>query len=125
MAKILIIDDENEILEMLRDYLGERDHCITTAPNGEEGIKSLESDLPDIVICDIKMPRVDGFEFLRTLRSQKKWVPVIIISGLGDSSNIFKSYQLEADYYLPKPIDLPGLLKAIDIMSSLTPLRRQ
>jgi DNA-binding response OmpR family regulator len=68
---------------------------------------------------------MDGFQFLKKLRSDKRWVPVIMISALTESSNIFKGYELEADYYIAKPIDLENTLKAIQIMSSLIPLRKE
>lgn len=124
MPKILVIDDEKEALYMLKGYLEARGYDITTAMDGEEGIEKLDAEKPDLVLCDIKMPKKDGFQFLKEARSSRKWVPVIIITALTEPTNIFKGYDLEADYYITKPINLEETLKAIRIMLSLKPLRK-
>ena len=125
MQRILIIDDEEAVVEMLAEFLSARNYDISRAYDGGEGVQKFDSDMPDIVMCDINMPQKDGFEFLREIRSSRKWVPVIIVSGLSEPANIMKGYDLEADYYLTKPINLEETLKAIQIMLSLAPLRKQ
>ena len=125
MQRILIIDDEKETVEMLAEFFSARGYAISRAYDGQEGIQKFDSDNPDIIMCDIKMPRKDGFEFLKEIRSSKKWVPVIIISALTEPVNIMKGYDYEADYYIAKPINLEDALKAILIMLSLAPLRKK
>ena len=88
------------------------------------GLVKFDSETPDLVVCDIKMPRKDGFQFLKDVRTSKKWVPIIIVSALSDPHNILKGYDFQADYYLTKPVDLNELLKAVEIMLSLAPLRK-
>lgn len=125
MRKILIIDDEPDILTVLSDFLSARGYAISMAMDGEEGVAKFDSDQPELVLCDLKMPRKDGFQFLKEIRASKRWVPVIIISALTEPANILKGYDFQADYYLTKPLDLNELLKSVEIMLSLAPLRKE
>ena len=77
------------------------------------------------MICDIKMPKKDGFQFLKELRAARRWVPVIIITALTDPSNALKSYDFKADFFLSKPLNLDEMLRALRIMQSLIPLRKK
>lgn len=125
MQRILIIDDERDIVEMFADFFSARGYLVSKAFNGEEGIERFDSDNPDIVMCDIRMPKKDGFEFLKEIRSAKRWVPVIIVSAVSEPSNIMKGYDFEADYYVTKPVDLEKLSKTLQVMLSLAPLRKE
>ncbi len=125
MQKILVIDDEKDIVDLLSEFFTARGYAVSRACDGEDGLKKFDSDNPDIVMCDIKMPKKDGFAFLEEIRSSRKWVPVIIVSAMSDPANIMKGYDFEADYYIAKPIDLEAALKALQIMLSLAPLRKK
>jgi DNA-binding response OmpR family regulator len=125
MQKVLIIDDEKEIVDMLSEFLTTRGYAVSKACDGEDGLKKFDSDNPDIVMCDIRMPKKDGFEFLEEMRSTRSWVPVIIVSALSEPASIMKGYAFEADYYITKPINLEETLKALQIMLSLAPLRKK
>jgi len=125
MQKILIIDDEKEMVDLLSGFLSQRGYAVAAASDGEEGLKKFDTEKPDLVICDIKMPRKDGFQFLKEVRASRKWVPIIIISALAEPANILKGYDFQADFYLTKPLDLNETLKSVQIMLSLAPLRRE
>jgi len=125
MTRILIIDDEVEATKMLSDFLSSRGYETITATDGDEGIRKLDKEKPDLVICDIKMPKKDGFQFLQETRASRHWIPVIIVSALNEPVDILKGYNLEADYYITKPINLEEVLKAVQIMTSLIPLRKK
>jgi DNA-binding response OmpR family regulator len=122
--KILIIDDEPAILSTLAEFFLARGYAAATALDGDEGLKKFDSEGPDLVLCDIRMPNKDGFQFLKEVRAAKRWVPIIIISALTDPSSMLKGYDFKADYYLTKPLDLNETLKAVEIMLSLAPLRK-
>jgi CheY-like chemotaxis protein len=92
MNKILIIDDEKEIVSMLSEFLSQRGYAIATAPDGEEGFKKFDTENPDLVLCDIKMPRKDGFQFLKEVRASRRWVPIIIISGVSKTADVEKKF---------------------------------
>lgn len=125
MPKILLIDDEREVVSMLTEFLSCRGYSTFPAFDGEEGLRQFDAHAPDIVMCDIKMPRKDGFQFLKELRSSKSWVPVIMLSAVTEPAEIMKGYDFQADYYITKPIDLNEVLKGIQIMLSLAPLRKK
>jgi len=125
MQKILIIDDEKEMLDLLSGFLSQRGYAVATASDGEEGLKKFDTEKPDLVICDIKMPRKDGFQFLKEVRVSRKWVPIIIVSALAEPASVLKGYDFQADFYLSKPLDLNETLKSVQIMLSLAPLRRE
>ena len=124
-SKILLVDDEKEAVDMLYNFLVPRGYHVITAFDADEGLRKFDEEQPDIVLCDLKMPKKDGFEFIKELRATRKWVPIIIISGLIEPSNILKGYSFKADYFITKPVDLAHTLKATRIMLSLVPLRKR
>ena len=117
MAKILLIDDDLQILKVLSSYLEKSGHEITTATDGDEGIKYLKSRQYDLLITDIYMPEQDGIGVLMWLRSQPTRPKIIAISG--GSASIDQGYLLEmskalsADKVLPKPVDFETLARTI------------
>lgn len=125
MSKLLIIDDEPDAVNMLKDFLGSRGYEIITAFDGNEGLKKANGENPDLILCDIRMPNKDGFEFLKEIRATKEWIPVIVITAIAEPNNILKSYDFKADYFISKPINLEEVLKAVKIMLSLIPLRKK
>ncbi len=123
--KILLVDDEKEAFETVGRYLMPRGFDIVPAFDGDEGLSKFDSEQPDLILCDIKMPKKDGFEFLKDLRATRRWVPVIIISALTEPDNIMRGYGFEAEYYLTKPLNLEKLLRSVNVMLSLSPLRKK
>ena len=124
MNKLLIIDDEKELVNMLSEFLSHRGYAVATAQDGEEGLNKFDTESPDLVLCDIKMPRKDGFQFLKEVRASRRWVPIIIISALDDPASVLKGYDFQADFYISKPVDLNETLRSIEVMLSLAPLRK-
>jgi len=109
-VKILVIDDEEELLDLLQISLRLEGYEVIIAQNGKEGLEKFEKENPDLVLCDIIMPEMDGFEVLTKIRqNSKKWVPVIMFSATTDSERIQKSWKQDADFYLPKPVN-PSIL---------------
>jgi serine phosphatase RsbU (regulator of sigma subunit) len=112
-AKILIVDDEPFNLEYLEQELEDTAISIIKAVNGQECLNKAGSEFPDLILLDIMMPIMDGFEVLRHLRENETFrdIPVIIISANSDLQNIVKGIELGAEDYLPKPFD-PAILHA-------------
>ena len=104
--KILVIDDEITMVALLEFFLGER-YIINSASSGRDALNWLDGNLPDLIISDIQMPEMDGFEFLKQLRQRgySKHTPVIMLSGKSESKERVKSYQLGAQDYLTKPFN--------------------
>ena len=110
MADILIIDDERAIRSTLTEILGFEGYKITEASDGEEGIKKFEAKNFDVVLCDIKMPKLDGIEFLSRAKAINADVPIIMISGHGNIETAVEAVKKGAFDYISKPPDLNRLL---------------
>jgi DNA-binding NtrC family response regulator len=113
MAHILIIDDERSIRNVLKDILTNEGFKVDEAADGEEGLKKFHSQSYDLVLCDIKMPKVDGLEFLDSVTQSNSEVPVIMISGHGNIETAVDAVKKGAFDYISKPPDLNRLLITI------------
>ena len=124
MASILIIDDEKAIRKTLTEILSYEGYKIDEASDGEEGLKRFSEKAYDIVLCDIKMPKLDGIEFLERSREINPDVPVIMISGHGNIDTAVEAVKKGAFDYISKPPDLNRLLitlrNAVDKQSLVT-----
>jgi len=113
MATILIIDDERAIRKTLNEILGFEGYKIEEAADGEEGLKKFQSAAFDVVLCDIKMPKVDGLEFLSKATAINPDVPIIMISGHGTIETAVEAVKKGAFDFISKPPDLNRLLITI------------
>ncbi len=111
-TKVLVIDDELSIVKFLKANLEANDYDVVMATNGEEGLKTFEKELPDLVILDIMMPTTDGFEVCRRIREWSQ-VPIIMLSALGDESDKVKCLDLGADDYVTKPFGAGELIARV------------
>ena len=113
MSNILIIDDEKAIRKTLGEILSYEGYQIDDAENGEEGLKKIKEKNYDVVLCDIKMPKVDGLEFLEKARETNPDLPIIMISGHGTIETAVEAVKKGAFDYVAKPPDLNRLLITI------------
>ncbi len=113
MSNILIIDDEKAIRKTLSEILSYEGYKIEEAGDGEEGLKKFKDRTYDVVLCDIKMPKLDGIEFLDKAREANPDVPVIMISGHGTIETAVEAVKKGAYDYISKPPDLNRLLITI------------
>lgn len=113
MKKILVIDDERSIRNALKDILEYEKYEIILAEDGISGLKELESATFDLLLCDIKMPEMDGLEVLEKVKSDHPELPVIMITGHGDIDTAIEAIKKGAYDYIQKPLDLNRLLIAI------------
>jgi DNA-binding response OmpR family regulator len=104
--KILVIDDELSIRLLLENFLSQ-DYEIFTKGDGHEALEWLEDNLPDLIICDIHMPNMDGYHVIENVRKRgfTKRTPIIMLSGNESSKERVKCYQLGAQDYLTKPFN--------------------
>jgi two-component system, NtrC family, nitrogen regulation response regulator NtrX len=110
MAKILIIDDEKAIRNTLREILEYEGYQIEEASNGEEGIQKIESDDFDMVLCDVKMPKMDGMAVLNKVKEIDEDLPIVMISGHGNVEMAVEATKKGAYDFIVKPPDLNKLL---------------
>jgi len=113
MANILIIDDERAIRSVLKDILTNEGYKIEEAVDGEDGLKKFVGGNFDLVLCDIKMPKIDGLEFLQKASEANVEVPIIMISGHGNIETAVEAVKKGAFDFIPKPPDLNRLLITI------------
>lgn len=116
--KIVVIDDDPEVVKSLSLILTSKGYHVIPATSALEGMGLLANESPDLVILDIRMPRLDGFEFLRSLRQSLKTkdLPVIIASALSDGESRLRAKEMGAVRYLVKPYEPDELLKAIQTL---------
>jgi len=116
LAKLLIIDDDRSMLDLLRVHLNAVGHAVRTAPDAADGIRAILAEAPDLILSDINMPYLDGMELLRALRSDQatQRIPVIFLTGRVDDDTLVKAGELGADDFLTKPIQVEDLLASID-----------
>ena len=110
--RILIVDDEVRITNFLRSKLKASGYEVLTASNGVEGLEQTQAQEPDLIVLDLLMPKMDGFEMLKELRTFSA-VPVIILTAKGADADRIKGLQLGADDYLPKPFNPDELMARI------------
>jgi len=110
--RIVVIEDNEKTILLLRDYLTQFDYEITAYTNPLEGIRKLEKDLPDLIILDIMLPEINGFEVCRSIRKNSS-VPIIMLTARGDVTDRIVGLELGADDYLPKPFEPRELLARI------------
>lgn len=113
MSNILIIDDERAIRKTLNEILGFEGYKVEEAADGEEGLKKFQAGTFDVVLCDIKMPKLDGIEFLTRALAINAEVPIIMISGHGNIDTAVEAVKKGAFDYISKPPDLNRLLITI------------
>ncbi|TXK86012.1 response regulator transcription factor [Paenibacillus sp. N3.4] len=125
MAKILVVDDDSDIRELIRVYLAREGLDVIEARNGQEALTFLETAQADLVILDIMMPLMDGWELCRQIRSQYNDLPILMVTAKGESTHKVKGFQLGTDDYVVKPFDpvelvmrVKALLKRYRIASS-------
>jgi DNA-binding response OmpR family regulator len=109
--KILLVDDEEEFVTTLAERLELRGLQARVALNGEAALQMIEVDTPEIVILDIMMPGIGGFEVLRRIKAQHPQLPVILLTGRGSEKEGVKGMQLGAFDYLMKPLNIEELIK--------------
>ena len=122
--KVLIADDEQEVLELMAKKISSQGYKVVTAHDGMEAWEKIQSKSPDVILLDLTMPKMDGLEVLKALRDHppcEKWQPVIIVSARGELEDLQKGISLEAEHYLVKPCTIEDVLKAIKFIVKLIP----
>ena len=116
MKRILVIDDESWLREMVHMALEQKGFEVLEAENGAAGIEAARKALPDLILCDVNMEKVDGYHTLSSLRSEAATasVPFILMTGLADHAGMRHGMELGADDYLPKPFSIEALYAAVE-----------
>lgn len=113
MAKVLLIDDDVSLLEVLALSLGDAGHSTTQALDGAEGVRRVHADAPDMIICDIGMPRLDGFSVCRQLRAAGVRTPILMLTSRDSEIDEALGLDLGADDFVTKPFSTRVLLSRV------------
>jgi CheY-like chemotaxis protein len=117
-AKVLVIDDEPEVRQVLMEFLASRGYDVHAAEGGAEALGMLEAVKPDVVLLDVAMPGMDGVETLRRIVAVDPSMPVIMVTANADIGVTSKLLALGAVDYVPKPFDLDYLDQAVSIQAT-------
>ncbi len=115
-TKILVIDDEPNIVQTLQDRLEMNEYSVRTAGNGREGLDKIEQDKPDVILLDVIMPVMDGLEMLEVMRKkpENQDISVIMLTARSQTQDIARANACGIDDYIVKPFDLSELLEKIE-----------
>jgi DNA-binding response OmpR family regulator len=125
LAKILVIEDDITFLGLLRVHLSNLGHEVETAEDAVVGLRSVIEGAPDVILLDIYVPYLEGFELLQTLRGDPATsdIPVIVLTGRGDDETYAKARALGVAGYFTKPVESDKLIKAIEAQIALRKAR--
>ena len=113
MIKILVVDDESEIVDQIKEYLDDEGFQVFTAETGQEGIEIGKREMPNLLILDMKLPDMPGILVLKTLKEIHPKMKVITITGYIDQAMFDQAEELGRDTFIQKPFDLETLRKEV------------
>lgn len=122
MARILVVDDSDEVRELVGTVLTAEGHRVSFAADGDEALEMMEQNRPDLLVLDIMMPGKDGYNVLQEMRETglRGQVKILILTAKGTETDWVKGYKLGADQYLTKPFELAELLGAVDHLLAMS-----
>lgn len=125
--KLLLIDDDPNLVLLVQDFLESRGYEVMTAANGYEALEVLEQIIPHMIICDVMMPQMDGYTFVKQVRNnpQTSWIPVLFLSAKGQSQDRVMGLNTGADVYMVKPFEPDELVAQIEASLKQTSRMRQ
>jgi DNA-binding NarL/FixJ family response regulator len=114
--RLLLIDDDPNLILLVKDYLEFRGYEVITAENGQEALEVLDKDTPDMIICDVMMPQMDGYSLVEHVRKNPRtnWIPVLFLSAKGQSQDRVKGLNTGADVYMVKPFEPEELVAQVE-----------
>jgi len=114
MPRVLVVDDDPQVVRLLRVNLELEGYDVVSASGGKEALDAVDAEDPDLVVCDVMMPGMDGVEVVRRLRADKKTVPVVMLSAKAMRSDMKAGLDAGANEYVTKPFDPAELIEVVD-----------
>ena len=114
--RLLLIDDDPNLILLVKDYLEFRGYEVITAENGREALEVLDRGIPDMIICDIMMPEMDGYAFVEQVRREERtsWIPILFLSAKQQTGDKIKGLDSGADVYMVKPFEAEELVAQVE-----------
>lgn len=115
VRRVLVADDDPDIVELLRLNLESNGYQVTSVENGEDARAVALAELPDLVVLDVMMPKLNGLEVLAALKAHDstREIPIVMLTARASDNDVWEGWQAGADYYITKPFDLDELLRFI------------
>ena len=116
-TKILLVEDEATLAVIIRDTLKSQDFEVLTADNGEQGLQMFFREQPDVVVADVMMPNMEGFEMVRRIRNKDVTTPVLFLTALSETEDVVRGFEAGANDYLRKPFGMLELIVRIKALA--------
>lgn len=113
MPRVLVVDDEPDFIELLREFLTVKGYEVIAASNGEEALRKVKEDRPHLILLDVRMPKMNGLEVLRQVREIDHEVGVIMVTAVNEEETGRQALKLGAFDYITKPLDLKYLERSL------------
>ncbi|NEP45640.1 MAG: response regulator, partial [Okeania sp. SIO2H7] len=112
----MLVDDDPNLILLVKDYLEFRGYEVLSASNGVEALEIIEKQVPDLIVCDVMMPAMDGYTLVQQIRENPRtnWIPVLFLSAKGQSQDKVKGLNTGADVYLVKPFEPEELVAQVE-----------
>ncbi len=114
MPKLLVVDDEHDVCDFVKNFFSERGYAVQTAANGDEALSIVKNDKPDLVLLDIKMNGMDGIAVLKHIKGIDKNIRVVMVSAVEDQEKMDEARRLGACEYITKPLVLDNLEQVVE-----------
>ncbi len=111
--KVLLVEDEQSLAMIMKDTMEPTGMSVTLAADGEEGLRAFFADKPDVLVTDVMMPRMDGFEMVRRIREQDKLTPVLFLTARSSVNDVVDGFKMGGDDYLKKPFSLQEFMARV------------
>ena len=115
--KVLLAEDEQTLALIIKDTLEAQGFNIETAKNGEEGLQKFFMEKPDVLVADVMMPKMDGFEMVKRIRQSDKHTPVLFLTARSAINDVVEGFELGANDYLKKPFGMQELIVRIKALA--------
>jgi len=119
--KILLVDDDADFVEAIKIILENKSYDVSVAHDGKEGLKKVETEKPNLIILDVMMPEMDGYEVCAKLKADPQYehIPILLLTAVGEAITTTKytremGMKMEADDYIPKPVELMELVERVE-----------
>jgi CheY-like chemotaxis protein len=115
---VLVVDDDSVALDILEGHLVSEGYNLILASSGFEALRHLEREQPDLVVLDVMMPHLDGFEVCQRIKADERWrhIPIILVTGFWDQEQMDRGIAAGAESFLPKPVDGNELRSLVRLM---------
>ena len=113
-SRILVVEDDNQIQELIVEFLSSQDYIVDTASDGIEGYEKFKNGNYDLVMLDVMMPKLDGYGLCKMIKRLDENVPIIFLTALGDEESEVRGFELKADDYISKPFSFNILIKRVE-----------